>query len=88
MEEILNPFFTRVTDNQLDLPENLGSSYKLAQNLSEPESPQSVLERKGAETAAIGTLKPTTPAPRRNNSFWKKIWSAIINLLSVNKKIK
>ena len=78
----------RVRDDQLDLPENIGSSYKLAQNLSEPESPQSVLERKGAETAAIGTLKPTTPAPRRNNFFWKKIWSTIINFLSVDKKIK
>ena len=78
----------RVRDDQLDLPENIGSSYKLAQNLSEPESPQSVLERKGAETAAIGTLKPTNPAPRRNNFFWKKIWSTIINFLSVDKKIK
>ena len=78
----------RVRDDQLDLPENLGSSYKLAQNISEPESPQSVLERKGAETAAIGTLKPSTPAPRRNNSFLSKIWSALSNLFNLNKKIK
>lgn len=78
----------RVRDDQLDLPENIGSSYKLVQNISEPESPQSVLERKGAEAAAIGTLKPTTPAPRRKKNIWRKVWSALLNLFSTNKKIK
>ena len=54
----------RVRDDQTDLPENAGVSYALAEAPPEPESPQAILERKGVETAAVGTLKPTKPAPQ------------------------
>ena len=55
----------RVRDDQLDLPENAGASFKLANGPIEPESPQAILARKGVEAAAVGTLKPSTPAPQR-----------------------
>ncbi len=55
----------RVRDDQTELPENAGVSYTLAEAPPEPEAPQAILERKGIETAAVGTLKPTKPAPKR-----------------------
>ena len=55
----------RVRDDQIDLPENAGVSYSLADSPPEPESPQAILERKGVETAVVGTLKPSKPAPKR-----------------------
>ena len=55
----------RVRDDQTELPENSGVSYSLAAGPQEPESPQAILERKGIETAAVGTLQPSTPAPER-----------------------
>ncbi len=75
----------RVRDDQLDLPENLGSSFTLVNNAIEPESPQSVLARKGVEPAAIDTIKPSTPAPQRNRSFWRFIWKVILNLFGATK---
>ena len=47
----------RVRDDQTELPENAGVSYSLADAPPEPESPQAILERKGAEVAVVGTLK-------------------------------
>ena len=55
----------RVRDDQTELPENAGVSYTLAEAPPEPESPQAILERKGAEVAVVGTLKPSKPAPKR-----------------------
>jgi ribonuclease E len=55
----------RVRDDQTDLPENTGVSYSLADSAPEPESPQAILERKAIEAPVVGTLKPSTPAPKR-----------------------
>ncbi len=56
----------RVRDDQVELPENTGSSY----TLQDPEDladdiPESLQERKPAEVAAITTVVATTPAPPR-----------------------
>ncbi|MDH5617705.1 MAG: Rne/Rng family ribonuclease [Gammaproteobacteria bacterium] len=55
----------RVRDDQTDLPENTGVSYALVQAAPEPESPQAILERKAIEAPAVGMLKPSKPAPQR-----------------------
>ena len=55
----------RVRDDQTDLPENTGVSYGLVKAAPEPESPQAVLERKAIEAPAVGMLKPSKPAPQR-----------------------
>ncbi|MCH7538679.1 MAG: Rne/Rng family ribonuclease, partial [Proteobacteria bacterium] len=77
----------RVRDDQMDLPENMGVSYQLAEAPAEPESPQAILERKGAETAAVGTLKPSTPAPRRKKSG-KGFWATLIEFFTAGKTKK
>ncbi len=68
----------RVRDDQMELPENTGASFALANGPVEPESPQAILERKGAETAAVGTLKPSKPAPKRKEPAGKGFWATII----------
>ena len=55
----------RVRDDQAELPENAGASYKLTENEIEQIIPQSIQERPPAETAAVATMKPATPAPKR-----------------------
>tara|TARA_R110002096_G_scaffold22547_9_gene72344 strand:+ start:7793 stop:10318 length:2526 start_codon:yes stop_codon:yes gene_type:complete len=73
----------RVRDDQLDLPENAGASFKLANGPVEPESPQAILERKGAEAAAVATLKPSTPAPKRQKPAGKGFWATILGIFGV-----
>ena len=72
----------RVRDDQVDLPENVGASYVLAQSPQEPEAPQAILARKLIEQPAVGVLKPSKPVPQREEtppepakSFWTKIKS-------------
>ena len=62
----------RVRDDQTELAENAGVSYALAEAGPEPEAPQSIEDRKAAEQAAIGVIKPATPAPKRKKTggFW------------------
>ena len=55
----------RVRDDQAELPENAGASYQLTEAEIEQIIPQSIQERPPAETAAVATMKPTTPAPKR-----------------------
>jgi ribonuclease E len=56
----------RVRDDQVELPENSGTSYKLAELAEEPDAVVSGLqERKVAEPAAVATITPSTPAPVR-----------------------
>jgi len=68
----------RIRDDQMDLPENTGASFALVNAAVEPESPQAILERKGVEAAAVGTLKPSTPAPMRKKPAGKGFWATII----------
>ena len=69
----------RVRDDQVDLPENAGVSYALAEAETELEAPSSMQERKVAEPAAIGKIEPTTPAPKRQEpakpGFWDRLKS-------------
>jgi ribonuclease E len=55
----------RVRDDQTELPENAGASYLLAEAAPEPVIPQALHERAPTETAAVATVQPSTPAPRR-----------------------
>ena len=58
----------RVRDDQTELPENLGASYKLAESEVEQIIPQSTQEPPPVETAAVATMQPSTPAPKRQPS--------------------
>ena len=55
----------RVRDDQVDLPENIGLSYTLADTPDEEEIPPAMQEPKPVEAAAIATATPVTPAPPR-----------------------
>jgi ribonuclease E len=68
----------RVRDDQTDLAENMGASFTLVHAPVEPESPQAILERKGAEIAAVGTLKPSTPVPQHKEPAGPSLWARIV----------
>ena len=72
----------RVRDDQVELPENSGVSYELSHTPIEPESPQSILERKAIEQPVVGTLKPSTPAPRRAEPPRKGLWARLMDFFS------
>ncbi|MDE0754818.1 MAG: Rne/Rng family ribonuclease [Woeseiaceae bacterium] len=55
----------RVRDDQVDLPENVGNSFMLAESDDEPEITQTMEDKKPAEIAAVTTVVATTPAPLR-----------------------
>jgi ribonuclease E len=55
----------RVRDDQVELPENSGTSYRLMETADEPEVALAA-ERKVAEPAAVETITPSTPAPVRS----------------------
>ena len=55
----------RVRDDQVDLPENVGNSFMLAESEDEPEITQTMQDKKPAELAAVTTVVATTPAPIR-----------------------
>ena len=78
----------RVRDDQIDLPENSGSSFMLANDVLGPESPQAILARKGAEPAAVGTLKPSTPAPKRKKASGIGLWKTIVDWFNGDSKNK
>ena len=62
----------RVRDDQVDLPENIGLSYTLADTPDEDEIPAAMQEQKPVETAAIATATPITPAPPRKKPRQKE----------------
>ena len=78
----------RVRDDQTDLPENTGVSYSLADTAPEPESPQAILERKAIEAPVVGTLKPSKPAPKREEPLpepkakKKGLFASIVSLFT------
>lgn len=55
----------RVRDDQVELPENAGTSYTLAEAIEEVDVAQIIQERKAAEPAAVATMSPATAAPAR-----------------------
>ncbi len=78
----------RVRDDQTELPENAGASYTLAEPAPEPESPQAILERKAIEPAAIAVLKPSKPAPKREEPSGKGFLERLLGLFSGDSKRK
>ena len=75
----------RVRDDQTELAENTGVSYALSHAAVEPESPQSILERKAIEQPVVGTMKPTTTAPKPQKPqkpAGKGFWATIMGLFS------
>ena len=72
----------RVRDDQTELPENVGPSYELTDSNAEPEAPQAILERKQIEVPAVGTLKPTKPAPKREEPEKKGLLATIVSWFS------
>ena len=62
----------RVRDDQVDLPENMGISYTLAESEDEPEITQAMQDKKEAEIAAVTTVVATTPAPLRKEPVKEK----------------
>ena len=55
----------RVRDDQVELPENTGYSYTLADTDEEPDFALLAQDKKVAEAAAVATMTPPTPAPQR-----------------------
>ncbi|MEX0975994.1 MAG: Rne/Rng family ribonuclease [Woeseia sp.] len=55
----------RVRDDQVELPENTGYSYTLADTDEEPDIALLAQDKKVAEAAAVATMTPPTPAPQR-----------------------
>ena len=55
----------RVRDDQVELPENVGLSYTLADTPDVEEIPPAMQEQKPVEAAAVATATPVTPAPPR-----------------------
>jgi len=74
----------RVRDDQVELPENAGASYALAGSQPEPEAPQEILARKQIEQPAVGVLKPSRPAPKREPEEVRApgLWSKIVSFFS------
>jgi len=75
----------RVRDDQMELSENAGVSYALSHAAVEPESPQAILERKAIEQPVVGTMKPTTTAPKPQKPqepAGKGFWATIMGLFS------
>jgi len=71
----------RVRDDQVDLPENTGTSFALMDAEEEQIIPEVISSKKAAEVAAIATVVPPTPAPARKKpavvktgpTLWEKI---------------
>jgi len=72
----------RVRDDQVELPENTGISYTLADIDNEQEVLQTMQERKIAEPAAITTIIPNTPAPKQRKKRGSGIFAGLAWLFS------
>ena len=72
----------RVRDDQIKLPENIGISYTLADIDNEQEVLQTTQERKIAESAAITTIIPNTPAPKQRKKRGPGIFAWLAKLFS------
>jgi ribonuclease E len=72
----------RVRDDQAELPENAGASYLLSDPAIEPESPQSILERKAVEPPAVAVLTPSKPAPKPKQASGDGFLASILAFFS------
>jgi ribonuclease E len=78
----------RVRDDQVELPENAGISYTLADVAEEPDIPESLQDRKVAEQAAIATVPPTRPAPKRKKQQAPGLLARLAGLFGASGKPK
>jgi ribonuclease E len=78
----------RVRDDQVDLPENTGISYTLTDIEEEPEIPQTLQDRKDTEPAAVETLTPSTPAPKRKKKKRPGLFAWLAGLFTSSPKPK
>ena len=78
----------RVRDDQVDLPENTGISYTLTDIEEEPEIPQTLQDRKITEPAAVETLTPSSPAPKRKKKKRPGLFAWLAGLFSSSPKPK
>ena len=78
----------RVRDDQVELPENAGISYTLADTDEEPDVPQTMQDRRVAEPAAIGTIAPSTPAPKRRRKSGPGLFAWLAGLFTSSPKPK
>jgi len=78
----------RVRDDQVELPENAGISYMLADVDEEPDVPQTMQDRKTAEPAAIETITPSTPAPKRKKKRGPGLFAWLAGLFASSPKPK
>ena len=78
----------RVRDDQVDLPENMGISYTLADTEEEPEPPQTMQDRKVAEPAAIAVATPSTPVPKRKRKKGPGLFAWLAGLFTSPSKPK
>jgi ribonuclease E len=74
----------RVRDDQVELPENSGLSYTLAEAGEEPAVTQSMQEQKQVEVAAIATMVPQTPAPtgKKAKKPGPGLWARLMSMFS------
>jgi ribonuclease E len=72
----------RVRDDQVELPENAGTSYTLADLGEEQELPQTMQDRKVAEPAAIATIAPRRPAPKPKKAKGPGLFAWLAGLFS------
>jgi ribonuclease E len=73
----------RVRDDQLDLPENVGTSYALIESEEEQVIPQAI-QKKPTELAAVATVAATTPPPIRKETVTKGpgLWARFMSLFA------
>ncbi len=78
----------RVRDDQLDLPENIGTSFALVESEEEQVIPQAIQGRAPTELAAVATSAATTPPPIRKAAAKAKsgLWAWFTGLFLSEEK--
>jgi ribonuclease E len=83
----------RIRDDQVELPENTGFSYMLADEPEEDELPAAMQDPKPVEPAAIVTTVATTPAPpprqkpaTQGPGFWARVMAIFSGSSDEDKK--
>lgn len=71
----------RVRDDQVDLPENAGTSYKLAEQIEPVDPAQFLQERRVAEPAAVAVMTPSRPAPVREEARKPGLFVRLFDML-------
>ena len=73
----------RVRDDQLELPENMGTSYELKEAEEEQLVPQAIQPKKPAELPAVASRVETTPPPPRREPSEEKEPGLLSRIFSI-----